>query len=464
MTTYSNTRRVRRGLGMLAAVVLLPVAACTSVDNILDVTDPDIINPGDVASAAGADAVRLGALSRFIGATSGNNGGSSGESLWLYGGLFADEFRSGDTFNQRDQTDSRTITYENANIENGYLYAHRARVSAIQALDVMREFAPNAPSAQLAELYFVQAYTENELAEAFCSGVPFSSVKDGGEVYGEQITSTAAYERALAHADSGLALITGTAAADVKVRNALAVVKGRILLNLNRYDQAAAAVATVPTSFAYENQHSETTRDNGVWSMNVSAKRYVVGNGEGANGIDFALAGDPRVPVCKGGDASCKAIGVTTNRPFDTQLSIDMYAQLKYPSREAPASVADGVEARLVEAEAQLKAGSSGQALATLNALRSTVSGLAPLTAVDVDVLFRERAFWLFGTGHRMGDLRRLVRQYNRAADAVFPTGAYFKGGNYGTQVAFPIPQSEENNPNVGAKGTGEAICLDLNA
>ena len=464
MTTYSSARRVRRGLGMLAALALLPAAACTSVDNILDVTDPDIINPGDVSSAAGADAVRIGALSRFIGATSGYNGGSSGESLWMYTGLFADEFRSGDTFNQRDQTDSRTITYENANIENGYLYAHRARVSAIQALDVLREFAPNAPKAQLAELYFVQAYTENELAEAFCSGVPFSSVKDGAEVYGDQITSTAAYERALAHADSGLALITGTSAADVKAKNALAVVKGRILVNLGRYDEAAAAVSAVPTSYAYQNQHSETTRDNGAWSMNVSAKRYVVSDGEGTNGIAFALANDPRLPVCKGGDAACKAVGVTTNRPFDTQLSIDMYAQLKYPSRETPADVVNGVEARLIEAEAQLKAGSSAQALATLNALRATVTGLAPLTSVDVDTLFRERAFWLFGTGHRMGDLRRLVRQYNRPANTVFPTGAYFKGGNFGTQVAFPIPQSEENNPKVGAKGTGEAICLDLNA
>lgn len=469
MTRQFVTRRLGRGLGALAVLAALTPAACSSVDNVLDVTDPDIISPENVSSAAGANALRIGALSRFNGATSGNNGGSTGESLWLYTGLFADEFRSGDTFAQRDQTDQRAITYENVNIENGYTFAHRARVSAIQALDALRRFAPDAPPAQLAEMYFVEAYTENELAEAFCSGVPFSSVVEGVEQNGVQVTSTDAYERSLAHADSGLALLTGSSAADVRIRNALSVVRARALLNLGRFADAAAAVATVPTSFAYVNEQSQTTRDNGVWSMNVSARRYVVADGEGPNGIDFATAGDPRLPICIGGDDPCRAVGVETNKPFDSQLSITMYVQLKYPTRESPATVADGVEARLIEAEAQLRAGNSGGALATLNALRAGVAGLPPLADAGsadarVNQLFRERAFWLFGTGHRLGDLRRLVRQYGRSPESVYPVGPYFKGGEYGTQLSFPIPQAEENNPNVGNKGNGNAICLDLNA
>jgi hypothetical protein len=39
------------------------------------------------------------------------------------------------------------------------------------------------------------------------------------------------------------------------------------------------------------------------------------------------------------------------------------------------------------------------------------------------DVMFRERAFWLYGTGHRFGDMRRLVRQYTRPHQVVFPIG-----------------------------------------
>jgi hypothetical protein len=55
--------------------------------------------------------------------------------------------------------------------------------------------------------------------------------------------------------------------------------------------------------------------------------------------------------------------------------------------------------------------------------------------------------------------MRRLIRQYNRPAGSVFPTGAWHKGGNYGTDVNLPVPQAEENNPNVPAGKT----CTDRN-
>src|SRR5260370_34945241 len=74
--------------------------------------------------------------------------------------------------------------------------------------------------------------------------------------------------------------------------------------------------------------------------------------------------------------------------------------------------------------------------------------------------MFYERGFWMFSTGHRLGDLRRLIRQYGRAPDAVFPTGTYFKGGPFGPAVNMPIPLDEQNNPhfvhcmNTSARGS----------
>ena len=51
--------------------------------------------------------------------------------------------------------------------------------------------------------------------------------------------------------------------------------------------------------------------------------------------------------------------------------------------------------------------------------------------------------------GHRLGDLRRLVRQYGLAVNTVFPVGNYHKsGGIYSNQVSLVIPQAVENNPN----------------
>jgi hypothetical protein len=71
---------------------------------------------------------------------------------------------------------------------------------------------------------------------------------------------------------------------------------------------------------------------------------------------------------------------------------------------------------------------------------------------------------WL--TSHRLGDFRRLIRQYGRNAETVFPTGVYptlgpQKGaGRYLTDVNFPIPFEEQNNPEFATAG-GE--CLDRN-
>jgi hypothetical protein len=146
-----------------------------------------------------------------------------------------------------------------------------------------------------------------------------------------------------------------------------------------------------------------------------------------------------------------------------------MFEALKYPARNTPVILADGVEAELIKAEAQLRNGDAAF-LTTLNALRANTAvlaargytgTLAPLTdpgtaAGRQDLLFRERAYWLFLTAHRLGDLRRLVRQYNRGAETVFPTGAYSSNGRtsiYGTDTSFPIPVEELNNPEVPQDG-----------
>lgn len=47
-------------------------------------------------------------------------------------------------------------------------------------------------------------------------------------------------------------------------------------------------------------------------------------------------------------------------------------------------------------------------------------------------------------TGHRLGDTRRLIRQYQRAAETIFPTREWFRGGvTYGTGVNLPLPRRE---------------------
>lgn len=460
MPFHTRATSPRSKLRLTAAVVAGAFLAACAPGDILDVTDPDIINPSDVSTPAGADAVRIGALARLSTATSGS------ESFFLLGGLFADEYNNGDTFIARQEIDQRITTFENSFLLGAVRSSNRARLSAQQAIPLLQQFKPDGPTRDVAEMYFIQAFIENLDAEHLCNGLVFSTVIDGIEQYGSQITVTAAFERALAHADSGLAIITGTTAADNRIRYALQVTKGRILLNLDRPADAAAAVAGVPTGFAYLINHTATTDNNTTWTLNNSARRYSVSTVEGGNGLDFATANDPRLPVCVGGSTACRNAGTTQTRR-DDNTTVPLYVQLKWPDREADVAISSGIEARLIEAEAALAAGNYPGALVILNDLRANggVAGLTPLTAAltpeaQVDQLFRERAFWMFGTGHRTGDMRRLVRDYGRAANTVFPTGAWHKQGNYGTDVNLPVPQAEENNPNVPKGGT----CIDRNA
>src|SRR5687768_16427315 len=109
-----------RLMGVALAAGSLGLTARSS-DQLLQVVDPDIVDPSTVSNAGGATALRAGALARFSAATSG------GESLFLYSGLLADEFRSSDTFSQRDGTDQRRILVSNANFFGTLRTAHGAR-------------------------------------------------------------------------------------------------------------------------------------------------------------------------------------------------------------------------------------------------------------------------------------------------------------------------------------------------
>ncbi|MES3014396.1 MAG: RagB/SusD family nutrient uptake outer membrane protein, partial [Pseudomonadota bacterium] len=115
-------------------------------------------------------------------------------------------------------------------------------------------------------------------------------------------------------------------------------------------------------------------------------------------------------------------------------LSTPYYVQRLWPARESSVAIVSGQEARLIEAEAQLRAGNTAASLTTLNALRATFAGMTPLTdagteASRVDQLFRERAFTLFGRGTRTGDMRRLKRTIRMRVRACASIGTRNLGG-----------------------------------
>jgi hypothetical protein len=252
---------------------------------------------------------------------------------------------------------------------------------------------------------------------------------------------------------------------------------GRALLDRGQYAAAATAVAAVPLGFVYNTELAPTYGADGVYTSNMYAFAYSfpygsvwrffnVADREGENGLAYISAVDPRLT-------------------FDSSLTTTdggtWYLPTKFEVNFAYLPLATGAEAALIGAEAALQGGDVGGWAADLNALRANApstylqltSAVPPLPAdsttgasatEQVSVLFRERAFWLFGTGTRLGDLRRLIRQYGRDQSTVFPVGPYANGNNpnlptplpnYGTDVdlTLPTPASGNTTTNPSYKG-----------
>jgi starch-binding outer membrane protein, SusD/RagB family len=445
MMPTTRTRAAAAPLALLLAA--LPLASCGR-DRLLEVNTPDQIRPEDAASAAGAAALRAAAIGNF------NNffGGTTNVGANLYGGLISDEL-----VNARpgaDHIDQRAFnenTFPNTSWNN-FSQAYTQLIRARAALRTSAGTVATTP-AQIAQLNALSGMALTIAGELFCNGVPLSNANDV-EPEWETVTNAQMFQRAVVQFDSA----AGAAAADVA--NLARVGKGRALVDLGQYAQAAAAVAAVPTSFVYNAEYSATSLVNTIFDWMVNTANFSPSDVEGGNGLNFVSARDPRVAVLR--DASGNPVTRLGQDGSTRAVTIQ-----GYPNGAAPTKLATGVEARLIEAEAALSAGNTAAWLAALNAPRADAAvrtafaitqtagapdPLPPLAdpgtaAARVDLLFRERAFWMYLTTHRVGDLRRLVRQYNRPATAVWPTGAYFKGGTYGTDQNIKPSVAETNNP-----------------
>jgi starch-binding outer membrane protein, SusD/RagB family len=472
-------RHTTKLLALVGVALLVPLASCNDP---LRVSIPDIVQPGQLGDSASLGTVRAGVLGDFSIAYTGDHPDGSGgtEGVIMYGGLLADEWINSETFPTRIEVDARTIAVTNADVDLWFRRMHQARNSAEKAAAQFAQFSPTDPGH--AEMLTLAGLTYVFLAETWCSGVPISHLKaDGGIDYGVPLTTHQILDTAIARFDAAVAATT-----DPDMTAFARVAKARALIDSGGFAAAGALVATVPTSFVYIQEHSENTdrQNNGVFNGNFPDQRYAVADAEGANGFPFRSVPDRRTTWIDPGITG-----------FDG--ATELWTQQRYGSRKTPITVATGVEARLIEAEAALQAGDTlagGQFLAHLNQPRTnadqrayfdpnpfvpadpTTEPIGPLPALTVTditaaggavkLLFAERARWLWFTAHRLGDMRRLVRPVAQGGyglptngpGGVFPSGPYFKVNfaNYGVDVNFPIPITEKQNPNF-------TDCLDRN-
>ncbi len=456
MTSIHHRRRSHSLRAAVIALLGLGLVACDT-EKLVNLQDPDLITGPVVRDSANAAQVYNGALFEFGRAATGAAQTNDNPGIIGISGLMADELWYSSTFSSMQDIDRREILdLTNSDLTTAFQRIHRARNLADRAFANFQAIGDE-DDPRTAQMASVAGFSMLFLAENFCSGVPMSSTSlTGALVFGSPLTTAQMLDSAEVRFTSALGI--ATTAASTQEQNLARVGLGRTLLDAGDFAGAAAAVAAVPSDFVYNIGYSSTGtgQNNGIWQHINAERRSSVASGEGINGLMYFARGpssntiDPRVP------ADSIGAGIGTDLP--------LYFQGKYDTRGDPIPLASGIEARLIEAEAALSLGSSASYLTILNTLRANngVSGTLadPGSAAGrVDQFFRERAFWLWLTGHRLSDLRRLVRQYGRAVESVFPTGQAIDGSPYGTDVNLPIPFQERNNPNAP---TGQ--CIDRNA
>jgi hypothetical protein len=438
MTHLIQLPRSAAGASRHAAILLAAAAlAACSGDSLTRVDLPDVTTAAAIGGKAGLPTLLAGAVGEFQVAF-GGSGTNEGQAV--LSGLFTDELTNVSTFSQHREIDARAIPVDNSIMTPAFLALHRARVRAEETAASYAELDPGGVGR--AQALNLAGYSYLLFGENYCSGVPYSSVgPDGTFVFGAPVSTDSTFRLAIGRFDAAAtaaSAVGGTAGTD-QVQLAK-VGKARALLGLGRYAEAKQAVTGVAATFVYRVEHSgnSSRQYNGVYMYTQSARRFSVSDREGTNGIAWRSEADPRTPWARGAGAS------QDNTPV-------WYAEAKYTDRGDDIVLAGGVEAELVRAEAELNAGDANW-IVRLNALRATASLPALSAPADREsqakLLFRERAEWLWLTGHRLGDLRRLVRVYGLDAAKVYPVGtADNRTGPYGSDLSFPLPSDEQNNP-----------------
>jgi hypothetical protein len=428
MPSAAATARGARVRARVAAFLLaaLVVGACSdTTDKLLTVTTPSRLADDQYLVPQNASLIVNSAIADFEcaqGVYDVISGLSSGE---LYDGS---QTASRWYYDRRDIPTSEALYSTGSCVGLGvYTPLSTARFTTDQALRKLDEWTdaqvPNrARLAATAALYAGFSYVL--LAEGFCT----AAVNAGPELQTNQIldSAEARFTRTITFA---------TAPADSQILRAAYVGRARARLDKGNKTGAADDAAKVPVGFVFN-----ATADNLAARRN---NRVYEQNNGGASGVTVAVA---YRNLTVGGVADPRVRVTDQNRVNGDQVN-RWFTQNKYASLTSPIPIATGVEAQLILAEAQ----GGAQGVATLNALRARAGVALPaLSAAEVadfqGTIYSERARELFLQGNHWFDVRRGNLTQTPAAGTAYP-----KGGVYGTQRCWPLPDVERAaNPNLG--------------
>lgn len=274
----------------------------------------------------------------------------------------------------------------------------------------------------LARAAAYSGYSHILMGEGFCS----MALDQGPELTPEEV-----FERAIDRFT--LAISQGEAAGSDDVVNLSLVGRARAQLNLGNAGMAAQDAALVPEGFSKNASYSAASgrSENQVFAMNVRSRQTSIF--DSFRDLTYDGVPDPRVDV------------FNTGAIAPDQATIH-WQQNKYPSASSPIRFASWVEAQLIIAEAE-----GGQvAVDIINELHRRAGIPATFASTDeeeiLDQIIETRSREFFLESHHLGDVRRYDLPLVPEPGTPYP----IKGGSYGAQRCFPLPDVERlNNPNI---------------
>lgn len=395
---HQHDTRPGLGRGALIGLVTAGTLALSGCD--LGVTNPEVIEEGDLAIPEAIPAIVNGARYTFgLGTTINGAGG-----VFSVSAILTDELtHAGSWAPPRDISDG-VPGNESPENQSHWGYMSRAAWQAEDAIEKVTALVDNAGSNEwiaLAQLY--AGISRRVQGDMFCD-----AVINGGELQ----PHTAFYDRAEGYLTD--AIQVGGAAGRTDLETAAYGARAQVRMQLGDWTGAVADAGEVPTDFVYVQPHSDNSgaEANGVYEWaGISSGQYSVWRTPFADwGLDLSgdhpAEGDPRVPYISlaGTDDGqpVEFIGGDGRRPF--------WFAAKYTSRNDPIALVKGTEMRLIEAEAAIRDGDWNGSVDLINEVRDHY-GLDNVAAANEDeawqLLMKERGIELWLEGRRLPDLRR---------------------------------------------------------
>jgi hypothetical protein len=377
----------------LAAIMLTaPIVGCSLLDKGLEATAPDKIETSTLELPANAGLLVNSAIGNFecaLGMYIVDAGMMSGELM------DATPTAANWAFDRRDTDPTADTRYASNDCESYGIYTpiQIARGTADRSLQLLQGWTDaEVPGRQdlIAKAAAYDGYSILLLGEGFCeAAIDLGPLMTSAQIF------------AAAEAKFTTAITAAQAAGDAKILNMAYVGRARARLDQGNKNGAASDAALVPPGFVIyaTAENAPTRRQNRVFTFNQAGLVSVA-------------------PVYR--DAATSGVTVVYAGKNGTDNRTPLYIQTKYASSSSPIPIASYTEAQLILAEAQ---------------------GSQTVAADRARVLFLE--------GQHLDDVRRLNLPLIPAAGIPYST-VYLKGGNYGSERCFPLPDVERlNNPNI---------------